>query len=179
MLKTIKSFSFTSKLIVRQSIIAAIYAILTYAGWGVSYGPIQFRFSEILNWLAFFDPKNIIGLTLGCFLSNLASPLGIMDLIFGSLHTFLGVLFMAKSTSKWIAMCWHSIFSFIIALELLLISAINAELFLETYLGIAASELIVVGLLGIPVFSLIMRNKQITDIIVDGQMEPIKKNYKF
>lgn len=74
--------------------IAALYAALTYAAaaLNLAYGPVQFRFSEALTVLPVLTPAAIPGLTLGCFLANLTSPLGIVDWIFGTLATLLATL---------------------------------------------------------------------------------------
>lgn len=75
--------------------IAALYAVLTYAAaaLGLAYGPVQFRFSEALTVLPMFTPAAIPGLALGCFLSNLASPLGVVDWVFGTAATLLAAIF--------------------------------------------------------------------------------------
>ena len=76
------------------AVIAALYAVLTYAAAAVNlaYGAVQFRFSEALTVLPALTPAAIPGLTLGCFISNLASPLGVVDWIFGTLATLLAAL---------------------------------------------------------------------------------------
>lgn len=79
--------------IAQTAIIAAMYAVLTYAQNlilpGTTSMAVQFRVSEALNVLALFTPAAIPGLTIGCVLSNLYNigsglPL---DMIFGSLAT--------------------------------------------------------------------------------------------
>lgn len=77
--------------VAQGAVIAALYAVLTYAAAAVNlaYGPVQFRFSEALTILPVFTPAAIPGLTLGCLLSNLLSPLGLVDWIFGSAATLL------------------------------------------------------------------------------------------
>ncbi len=77
-----------------SAVIAALYAVLTWvaAAVNLAYGAVQFRFSEALTVLPALTPAAIPGLTLGCFLSNLASPLGIVDWVFGSLATLLAAL---------------------------------------------------------------------------------------
>ena len=70
-----------TKRIVVTGVIAAIYTILTIILAPISYGPIQFRISEIMMLLAFVDPIYIIGLTLGCFISNILGGFGILDII--------------------------------------------------------------------------------------------------
>lgn len=76
------------------AVIAALYTILTYvaAAMNLAYGGVQFRFSEALTILPVFTPAAVPGLALGCFLSNLASPLGIVDWIFGTSATLLAAL---------------------------------------------------------------------------------------
>lgn len=70
-----------------------LYAALTLALAPISYGPIQFRVSEILCILPFFLPVSAGGLTVGCILANLLGPgLGWMDVVFGSLATLLASL---------------------------------------------------------------------------------------
>jgi len=78
-----------------SALIAALYAALTYtAGFvNLAYGPIQFRFSEALTVLACFTPAAIPGLTVGCFIGNLNSPFGILDIVLGTLATFLAAYF--------------------------------------------------------------------------------------
>lgn len=74
--------------------IAAIYAAATYlsAVFGIAYGNLQFRFSEALTILSVFTPSAVPGLTIGCILGNISSPLGIWDIIFGSLATLLAAI---------------------------------------------------------------------------------------
>jgi len=93
------------RFLVRASLIGAMYAALTFlqnlllpgsASWA-----IQFRASEALCVLAFFDPAAIPGLSVGCFLFNLlysgALPL---DPIVGTLATALTAAAM-YATRKW------------------------------------------------------------------------------
>lgn len=76
------------------AVIAALYAVLTYvaAAVNLAYGPVQFRFSEALTVLPVFTPAAIPGLTLGCVIANLGSPLGVVDWVFGPLATLLAAL---------------------------------------------------------------------------------------
>ena len=79
--------------ITTASVIAAVYAALTYFGafFGLSYGPIQLRFSEVLTVLPIFTPAAIPGLTLGCFIANIGS-FNLLDMIFGTLATLIAAL---------------------------------------------------------------------------------------
>ncbi len=77
--------------LVHGAMIAAIYAAATYlsATFAVAYGSIQFRLSEALTILSVFTPAAIPGLTIGCAIGNIPSPMGIWDILFGSAATLL------------------------------------------------------------------------------------------
>ena len=77
--------------IVEAGLIAAVYAALTYAAaaLNLAYGSLQFRFSEALTILSAYTPAAIPGLTIGCFLGNITSPYGILDIICGTLATLI------------------------------------------------------------------------------------------
>ena len=88
--KTQKRVAFLAQ----AGVIAAAYAALTYvcALWGLAYGEIQFRFSEALTILPLFTPAAIPGLTLGCFIANIGSPFGVIDMLLGTLATLLAAI---------------------------------------------------------------------------------------
>ena len=80
--------------LVHGAMIAAIYAAATYlsAVFGIAYGNIQFRLSEALTILSVFTPAAVPGLTVGCILGNITSPMGIWDILFGSAATLLAAV---------------------------------------------------------------------------------------
>ena len=84
----------TVQAITLNALVAALYAVITYACAPLSYDFAQFRFSEALNLLVFFNPTYTIGLTLGCLLANFMSSAGMLDVIFGTLATFVSCLLM-------------------------------------------------------------------------------------
>ncbi|MEA4894852.1 MAG: QueT transporter family protein [Oscillospiraceae bacterium] len=74
--------------LVAAAVIGALYAALTLVN-PLAYGPIQFRFSEVLCILPFFFPASAAGLTVGCVIANIIGPYGVLDIVFGSLATLL------------------------------------------------------------------------------------------
>ncbi len=73
------------------AVVAAVYAALTMMNpW--SFGPVQFRISEVLCIMPFFFPFSVWGLFIGCVISNLISAYGVLDVVFGSLATLLAAL---------------------------------------------------------------------------------------
>ena len=91
-----------TKYLVQSAVIAALYVILTLvsSALGLAFGPVQFRISEILTLLPALTPAAIPGLIIGCVISNLWSPLGLIDIIFGTLATAAAALLSRALRSK-------------------------------------------------------------------------------
>lgn len=89
--------------LVFTAMIAAIYTVLCLAFAPLGFGPVQARVAEALTILPVFSPVGVWGITLGCAVSNLVGAmtgmniLGYMDILFGTLATFLAALL----TRKW------------------------------------------------------------------------------
>lgn len=94
----------TTKQMTRIAMIAAIYTALCFApGLSmIAFGQIQVRIAEALTMLPLIYQPSIIGVTLGCFLSNLLgamtgiNPTGFLDSIVGTLATLLAAYFTWK-----------------------------------------------------------------------------------
>ena len=88
-----------TRFLAEAGLIAALYAVATYvcALWGIAYGEVQFRFSEALTILPLFTPAAIPGLTIGCFLANLSSPYGIIDVLCGTAATLIAAIAVRAS----------------------------------------------------------------------------------
>ncbi|MCL2278837.1 MAG: QueT transporter family protein [Oscillospiraceae bacterium] len=77
-------------------VIAALYVALVLVGAMVSFGPLQFRFAEVLTVLPFFFPIAVPGLFVGCIIANLFSPYGLIDVVVGSLASLFAGLCTMK-----------------------------------------------------------------------------------
>ena len=85
--------------IVANSLIAAIYVVLTLITYPISFLGVQFRFAEILVLLCFFRKDYAIGLVIGCAIANIPSAIGFVDVGFGSLATLIaciGIMFSPR-----------------------------------------------------------------------------------
>lgn len=89
--------------LVQIAIVAALYIVVTVVLGPFGSGAIQFRLSELFNFLAFYNKKYIWSVTLGCVISNYISS-GIVDVVVGSLSTLifvtLGVYLFEKYMSQ-------------------------------------------------------------------------------
>ena len=82
------------RLLATNAMIAAVYAVLTILISPIAYGAIQMRLTEIIVLLACYNKKFIPGLTIGCLLANLASPMGLYDICFGTAATLIACIGM-------------------------------------------------------------------------------------
>lgn len=159
------SKKFDSKFIVRQGVVAALYAVLTVLPplSSLSYGPLQFRVSEVLTLLAFFNPEYIWGLTIGCFVANLFSPY-ILDMVVGTFASFIAVFLMSKCKNIYIASIMPAIANILIGVQIFVLSKGKEAFFLVTG-QIMLSEIIVVSVIGIIIFKILVRNKTLVEIL--------------
>lgn len=81
------------KLSLRQmtlnALFAAVYIVITI--FLPSYGALQLRLSEMFAHLPLFNRKYSVGLILGVAVANMWSEFGIIDVIFGTLHTVISL----------------------------------------------------------------------------------------
>ena len=83
------------------AIVAALYAAVTIATAPFSYGLMQFRLSEALVVLCWFEPTLALGITMGCFLANLFSTVTVLDLVVGTMATALSCLWTIRCKRSW------------------------------------------------------------------------------
>jgi len=149
--------------ITRMAVIAALYVALTVAP-GLSafaYGQIQFRVSEILMLLPFYNPKYSWSLIVGCFISNVFSgSLGIYDMIFGTLATALACYLITRVPNRdnmlWtVPVICAVVNGFIVGAELYFILKLPFWLNVGS---VAIGEFVVV-VIGAIVFYFLMKNR--------------------
>ena len=160
------------------AIIAAVYAAATYAAaaLGLAYGTlglaIQFRFSEALCILPAFTPLAIPGLTVGCFLGNIGSPYGVIDVICGTAATLIAAIlsYMVRNIK------WKGI-PFLVPLPAVLVNAVivgleitvfadvpSPAVFLMAAAEVGIGQLVVCYALGLPLYAA-LNNKKIAPLL--------------
>lgn len=115
---------FSARQLTLAALVAALYVELGYFGsiFSLTFGVVQCRFAEALTVLPFLCPVTAWGLFAGCIITNILSPYGPLDLIFGSLATLLAGLLTARCRSRALAplppvVCNAVIVSAVIALQ--------------------------------------------------------------
>lgn len=156
--------------IVKSAVIAAVYAGLTYLSsiFGIAYGPIQFRLSEALTILPVFTPAAIPGLTVGCFLGNITSPYGIVDVLCGTFATLIAAVlsyFTRKIKFKDMPLL-SAVFpvianAVIVGLEITVFmpEGFALQAFLINAFQVGFGQLVVCYGLGIPLYKVIKKTK--------------------
>ncbi|EGT3617384.1 QueT transporter family protein [Clostridium perfringens] len=150
------------KRIVTSALIAALYATLTIALAPISYSGVQFRVSEIMVLLAFYNSDYIIGLTLGCFVANILGPNGTVDVVLGTFATFISVWaiyltgkYIRGKKALWIASIWPTIFNgLIIGWMLNYVYGLPLVLSMGQ---VAIGEFVVITIIGVPFFNFIRK----------------------
>lgn len=156
--------------IVRAAVIAAIYAGLTYLSsiFGIAYGPIQFRFSEALTILPAFSPAAIPGLTIGCFLGNITSPYGLVDIVCGTAATLVAAVlsYLTRNVKFKNLPVLSALFpvianAIIVGIEItwFMPEGFKIQAFLINALQVGFGELVVCYCLGLPLYKFIEKTK--------------------
>lgn len=151
---------------VRLSVVASLYVVLTLVFSFLSYGDIQFRIAEMLILLCFFRKDYGISVIIGCLISNLFSPMGIADVVFGTLATALSVVFVMNSKRIYLTPIYPTLFNgVIVGAELYLL--LDLPLILSI-ISVAIGEAVVLTI-GCLVFKRLQKNEKFLELIEANQ----------
>jgi len=159
-LKSISTREATRSVVV-NALIAALYVTLTLLNEPLSFGQFQFRIAEMLVLICFFKPDAIFGVTLGCFIANIYSPLP-LDLLFGTMATLISSLLMLIAPRLAIAALFPIVVNaFVVGAELYFVFG---SPFWVNVGWVGLGELAVIAA-GYVLFIILMRNKKFMHII--------------
>ncbi len=154
---------YSSNRLVRLSIVASVYVVLTLSLGFMSFGGIQFRISEALMLLCFYKKDYGASLIIGCLIANMFSPMFLADMLFGTLATVLAVLLIYISPNIYVASLAPVVTNaFIISAEL------KYFYDLPYWLGafqVALGEFVCVSILGVILFKSLEKNKRFMELI--------------
>ena len=150
--------------IVKNAIVLALYVVLTFASFPVSFGILQFRVSELLVLLCFFNRDYVIGITLGCFLCNFASgPLFPWDLLIGTSATLISCLLVSFSKHLGIAALFPIIINpLLVGAEFIIIGTSNAYWWMVGIIMIGEATIIVISYI---LYLIFMKKETLLDLI--------------
>lgn len=164
---------FNAHRIATIGVVAAIYVVVTIVGADLSYGPIQFRVAEALMLLCFFNKDYIFSLTIGCFIANIFSTVGLIDTVVGTSATLISaiMIYLFRKEDNTVRLVICSLFP-VIANGLLVGAELNLVLKLPFWLSVgevAFGEFVCVTVLGVIVFRLLSKNKGFMKLIIAEQ----------
>lgn len=139
----------------RAAMVGALYVSMTLAFAPISYGPVQFRVSEVLTLFPFLWPEALPGLVLGCLISNLAGGFGWVDVVFGTFATALAGYLTMRSRGLIMGAIWPVLIN-----GLVVGGYLSVLIGMPWYLSMAYVALGEAGVcfgLGIPMARLLMR----------------------
>ncbi|NBJ68123.1 MULTISPECIES: QueT transporter family protein [Clostridia] len=157
----ISSASMISEL-TKIAIISALYVIVTISIAPISFGAMQFRLSEMFNFLALYHKRYVIAVTFGVIIANFMSPTWFLDVPIGSISTFLVLIFCRYITKS----INHDIFKIGITAIIFAVSmfTVAAQLtilfdlpFFYTWLTVGIGELLSMAVGGIVIYWLAKR----------------------
>ena len=118
--------------LVRAGVISAVYVTLTLIFYPLSFSGVQVRFSEGLSLLPILFPESVMGLIVGCLISNFFGN-GLLDIVFGTLATAIACVLTRVATRKikndWVKVVVGGIFPIVV----------NALIVPITFLGLTES----------------------------------------
>ncbi|MGF7059966.1 QueT transporter family protein [Brassicibacter mesophilus] len=142
-----------TRYLTKASVIAAIYVILVVLEiplGQLAFGPVQVRIAEALVLLPLIESAAIPGVFIGCLLANLVltftSGFGLIDVVAGSLVTLISAYLTSKMPNKWLGIIPPVILNGLIVS--IWVSYFIKIPYWPTVAGIAAGELVAVGIFG-------------------------------
>jgi len=158
----------TVNLIIKEAILASLYIVLTFIFNPISFGTIQFRISEVLILMCYYNKKHMIGLTVGVFIANLFSPMLLFDITFGVCASILSFICINRIRSLYIGAIFPVIINAIIVGMELYLSLSTSFPFIINALWVGLGELVVM-IVGVISFKLLEKNKFIYERILVGE----------
>ena len=139
------------------ALVASLYVVVTVFLAVISFGAIQLRLSEMLNYLALYHKRYVIGVTVGVIIANFASPTWFLDVPIGGVATFVVLMICRYATRNMQNMKLKMVITalifaasmFTVALQLYVLADLP---FWETWLFVGIGELLSMTVGGITIY---------------------------
>ncbi len=157
----------STRSLVINAMLAALYIVLTLASAPIAYGGVQFRISEILILLAFFNSDYILGIAVGTFIANYIGPFGLPDAVFGTLVSIVAMLLIARTAKvfgkKPLSLFIASLFPVIlnglyVAIIIIVLDKLTWNSLMPIAISVGIGEFVVVSVIGVAAFWALRKN---------------------
>lgn len=123
-----------------NALLAALYVALTVVN-PIGWGALQFRISDMLMVIPFFNRKYIYGATIGVIIANSFSPLGVIDVAVGALSCIIPYTISKHINNKYINACiFSAVVGVLVGLELKIVLRLP---FIPSAISVFISTLII------------------------------------
>ena len=160
---------FSARRLTRIGVVAAIYVVATLLCAPLAYNAVQFRVSEMMMLLCYYHKDYIISMTIGCFLANIFSSLGMIDVVFGTSATLIAALliwFVGRKAGLIVSSLFPVVVNaVIVGLE---IKYVFGDPFWINALYVALGEFVCVTIAGVLVFKMLEKNKRFIKLITSN-----------
>lgn len=146
--------------VTKIGVVAASYVVLTLVFYSLSFQSIQFRIAEVFMLLCLYHKDYVAATSIGCFIANLLSPIGVIDVIVGTAATLLAGLciYLLRTklnllTASFFPVLFNAV---LVGLEL---KFVFGEPLLISMAFVAVGEVVCVSIAGVIIMKLLSRNK--------------------
>ncbi|MCL1832405.1 MAG: QueT transporter family protein [Oscillospiraceae bacterium] len=156
----------TTREIAFGAVLAAVYVAITLIN-PLSFGEVQFRFSEILVLFCFYNRRFCIPMIIGCLIANfIASPFGWIDVILGTAGTALAVFPMSRIKNMWVSSLLPVVTNAVLV-GVMLTYFVGVPLPLwQNMVFVGIGQFVVITAIGVPLFKVALeRNKPFMGLI--------------
>ena len=141
------------------ALVAALYVAVTVVLSVISFGAVQLRLSEMFNYLALYNKRYVIAVTLGVVLANFMSPTWVLDVPIGGISTFIVLLICRACTKNIQNMKIRMVITALIVTASMFTVAGQLTIMLDlpfwpTYLSVAIGELVSMTVGGVTIYLL-------------------------
>ena len=160
---------FSARRLTNMGLIAAIYVVATMLCSSLAYGQVQFRISEVLMLLCYFNKDYIISLSIGCLIVNLFSTLG---MVFGTLATVVAavLIYLLRNKVNLVVASLFPVISNAVIVGFELTYVFKTPLLVN--MGwVALGEFVCVTIVGVILIKALMKNKYFSKLVTFGMSD--------
>lgn len=163
---------FSARRLTNMGLVAAIYVAATMLCSSLAYGQVQFRISEVLMLLCYFNKDYIISLSIGCLIVNLFSTLGMVDVVFGTLATVVAavLIYLLRNKVNLVVASLFPVISNAVIVGFELTYVFKTPLLVNMGL-VALGEFVCVTIVGVILIKALMKNKYFSKLVTFGMSD--------
>lgn len=151
--------------LIKAALIAAVYVAVSLIFQPLNFGPLQLRVAEAVSVLVLYTPAAPFGLFVGCVITNIFSPYGLLDAVAGSLATLTAALIARKIKNRHLAMLPFVFVNALVVSIVICYTSSTMQLFFLNFIYLALSESLSVYILGEGLVKIIEKESKVKEFL--------------